>query len=97
MSHRPSRFAAGLAAVAFALAFALSAAPHWHERLHDVTATHQCAVTLVAAGTCDDVAGALPQCQPDFVPAGSALTPTGVQVVSHALDSALLEHAPPLS
>lgn len=93
--NRTARFAGWLAAIAFAFALTLSAAPQLHERLHDVTANHHCAVTLVASGNCDHSVAASVQAQPDFVPAGPTLSATDPQLLPHAADFALLEHAPP--
>lgn len=94
---RTSRITAAIAAAAFVLAFALAAAPQLHERLHNISdaVPHQCAVTLVSSGNCEHALAASPQCRPHFVPAGPALNARDVQTLPHALDSALLEHAPP--
>lgn len=104
-SHNPcamigrttSRITAALAGAAFVLALAVAAAPQLHERLHNIsdTVTHQCAVTLVSSGNCEHAFASSPQCQPDFVPAAPALTAADAQILPHAVDFALLEHAPP--
>jgi hypothetical protein len=81
---------------AFLFAAVLSAAPQLHERLHQLDdATHQCAVTLLTAGSCehtpcDTIALAPPPPRP-----ASAPLPCHFQLVSGRLEFSLLEHAPP--
>jgi hypothetical protein len=81
---------------AFLFALLLSAAPQWHERIHQPSgATHQCAVTLLTAGNCEhtpcDAIAIAPQ-PPKPAP---ALFHRPFQLVSPRLDFSLLEHAPP--
>ena len=81
---------------AFLFAAVLSAAPQLHERIHQPDgATHQCAVTLLTAGSCehtpcDTIALAPPLPRPASVPFHRHF-----QLVSARLEFSLLEHAPP--
>jgi hypothetical protein len=81
---------------AFLFALVLSAAPQLHECIHQPSgATHECAVTLLAAGNCEhtpcDAIAIAPQpSKPAF-----ALFYRHFQVASAPLDFSSLEHAPP--
>jgi hypothetical protein len=81
---------------AFLFALVLSAAPQLHERIHQPDGgTHQCAVTLLTAGSCehtpcDTVALAPPPPKP-----ASAPFHRHFQLVSARLEFSPLEHAPP--
>jgi hypothetical protein len=81
---------------AFLLTLVLSAAPQLHEYVHQATdAAHQCAVTLLTAGSCEhtpcDTTAIAPQ--PPQPP--SALFHSHFELVSARLEFSLLEHAPP--
>lgn len=87
--------AAGGFVAAFLFALVLSAAPQLHERIHGPSdTTHQCAVTLLAAGNyehtlCNAIAIAPPPS------ATTALVHCHSQLVTAHLEFSLLEHAPP--
>ncbi len=92
------RWIAGSLAAAFLLALGLAASPEWHARFHPDadSPTHECAVTLIAAGKVEQASSppllvALPcvlilETIPVF-----AL----VRLPAPFLSSAIFEHAPP--
>jgi hypothetical protein len=90
---------AGWVCAALLSALALSVSPQWHELLHPdaKAAQHECAVTLIGSGKCQQPAPAplivapAPALQFCFIP---ALHP--VWVVSPFLDARIFEHAPPV-
>jgi hypothetical protein len=79
------------------LMLGLSVAPNLHERLHPTAATlHECAVTLIASGSCHHGAAAPPMIAPATVVQFSkipALNPIWVE--SPFLGARIFEHAPP--
>jgi hypothetical protein len=84
-------------AAAIVLMLGLSAAPNLHERLHPTAASlHECAVTLIASGSCHHSAPAplmiAPATAIQFSKI-SALTPQWVE--SPFLGACVFEHAPP--
>lgn len=86
-----------LLAAAIVLMLGLSAAPNLHERLHPTSASlHECAVTLIASGSCHHTAAALlvtaPATAAQF-PKIPALNP--VWVAAPFLSARIFEHAPP--
>jgi hypothetical protein len=81
---------------AFLFALVLSAAPQLHERIHQPGgATHECAVTLLTAGTCQHTPCDAIAIAPQPPPAPSALVRHHSKLVSARLEFSLLEHAPP--
>src|SRR5437879_2073419 len=91
-------FVAGLLSAAFLWALALSASPQLHQRVHKDAnrVEHNCAVTMIASGSCNHAAHppliSVPAPAPQFseIP---ALTPCWVQ--SPFLGASIFEHAPP--
>jgi hypothetical protein len=86
-----------LLAAAIVLVLALAAAPNLHERLHPTTAAlHECAVTLIASGSCHHTAAApvviTPATAVQF-PAISPLNPIWIAAVF--LGAHIFAHAPP--
>jgi hypothetical protein len=83
-------------AAAIVLMLGLSVAPNLHERLHPTAASlHECAVTLIASGSCHHTAAAplviAPATAVPFkIP---ALNP--VWVAAPFLGARIFEHAPP--
>src|ERR1700694_3698350 len=81
---------------AFLFALVLSAAPQLHERIHQPTgATHECAVTLLTAGSCEHTPSDAIAIAPQPPKPASVFFPRHFQLVSAHLDFSLLEHAPP--
>jgi hypothetical protein len=92
------RWIAGSLAAAFLLALGLAASPEWHARFHPDadSPTHECAVTLIAAGKVEQASSppllvALPcvlilETIPVFAP---------VRLPAPFLSAAIFEHAPP--
>jgi hypothetical protein len=94
---RHSLVAAGfIGALLFALL--LSAAPQLHERIHKAStdASHQCAVTLLASGHCQQTPCDAISIVPPAPRLGDAFSHSSFQIVSPRLDFSLLEHAPPV-
>ena len=86
-----------LLAAAIVLMLGLSVAPNLHERLHPTAASlHECAVTLIASGSCHHTATALLVIAPATAVEFSktpALNPIWVE--SPFLGACIFEHAPP--
>ena len=86
-----------LVAAAIVLMLGLSAAPNLHERLHPTAAPlHECAVTLIASGSCHHAAAAPLMIAPATAVQFSkipALNPIWVE--SPFLGARIFEHAPP--
>jgi hypothetical protein len=81
---------------AFLLTLVLSAAPQFHERIHQPSgATHECAVTLLTAGSCEHTPCDAIAIAPQPPKPASALFHRHFQLVSPRLEFSLLEHAPP--
>jgi hypothetical protein len=84
-------------AAAIVLVLGLSVAPNLHERLHPTAATlHECAVTLIASGSCHHGAAAPRMSAPATAVQFSkipALNPIWVE--SPFLGACIFEHAPP--
>jgi len=95
---RSSWFGAVLVlAAAIMLTLGLSAAPNLHERLHPMAASlHECAVTLIASGSCHHSAAAPLMIAPATAVQFSkipALNP--ISVAAPFLVARIFEHAPP--
>jgi hypothetical protein len=92
------RWIAGSLAAAFLFALGLAASPEWHARFHPDAGspTHECAVTLIAAGKVEHADTppllAAPPCVLIFetIP---VFTP--VRLPAPFLSAAIFEHAPP--
>jgi p-aminobenzoyl-glutamate transporter AbgT len=86
-----------LLAAAIVLMLGLSVAPNLHERLHPASASlHECAVTLIASGSCHHTAAAPLVITPATAVQFSkipALNP--VWVAAPFLSARIFEHAPP--
>lgn len=81
---------------AFLFALVLSAAPQLHERIHHPGGTtHECAVTLLAAGNCEHTPCDASALAPRPPKPASALFHRHFQLASARLEFSLLEHAPP--
>jgi len=84
-------------AAAIVLMLGLSVAPNLHERLHPTSAPlHECAVTLIASGSCHHAAAAPLMIAPATAVQFSkipALNPIWVE--SPFLGARIFEHAPP--
>jgi hypothetical protein len=81
---------------AFLFALVLSAAPQLHERIHQPDgANHQCAVTLLTAGSCEHTPCDTIALAPPLPRPASAPSHRHFQLVSARLEFSLLEHAPP--
>lgn len=98
-SNRTVRIGGWLAAVAFALALTLEAAPQLHERVHPDagTANHECAVTLVASGSFHHAVAPplITERQPiEWFVAIPELN--SAFVLSAFLSASVFEHAPPV-
>jgi hypothetical protein len=82
---------------AFLFALVLSAAPQLHERIHQPSSsTHQCAVTLLTAGTCEHTPCDLRAIAPQPPKLVSALLYRDFQLITGRFEFSLLEHAPPV-
>jgi hypothetical protein len=85
-------------AAAFVLMLGLSVAPNLHERLHPAAASlHECAVTLIASGSCHHTPAASLMIAPATAVQFSkipALNPIWVE--SPFLGARIFEHAPPV-
>jgi len=86
-----------LLAVAIVFMLGLSVAPNLHERLHPTAASlHECAVTLIASGSCHYTAAAPLMIAPATALQFSkipALNP--IWLVAPFLSACIFEHAPP--
>jgi hypothetical protein len=87
-----------LLAAAIVLMLGLSVAPNLHERLHPTSAPlHECAVTLIASGSCHHAAAAPLLIAPATAVQFStipALNP--IWVAAPFLSASIFEHAPPV-
>jgi len=86
-----------LLAAAILLMLVLSVAPNLHERLHPTAASlHECAVTLIASGSCHHTAAAPLMIAPATA-AQFSRSPTlnRIWVASPFLGARIFEHAPP--
>jgi len=83
---------------AFLLALGLSVAPQLHERLHADAAgsSHECAVTLISAGKCEQgnvpIKVIVPQ---SLIIVAEIPTLHSTEVPTLFLSAAIFEHAPP--
>jgi hypothetical protein len=99
-TSRGRAFVAGFVSGAFLWAFALSAAPQLHQRVHTDAnrVDHSCAATMIASGSYDHAAhvpllsAPVPAAQFSKIP---ALTPQWVE--SPFLGASIFEHAPPVA
>jgi hypothetical protein len=86
-----------LLAAAIVLMLGLSVAPNLHERLHPTSAPlHECAVTLIASGSCHYAAAAplmIALATPVQFSTIPALNP--IWVAAPFLSARIFEHAPP--
>jgi hypothetical protein len=84
-------------AAAIVLMVGLSAAPNLHERLHPAAGSlHECAVTLIAFGSCHHGAAAPLQVAPTATLQFSKVAVLGLPwVESPFLAARVFEHAPP--
>lgn len=81
---------------AFLFTLVLAAAPQLHERIHQPTsATHECAVTLLASGNCAHTPSAAIAITPPLPQPAYRFSQPGFPLVSPRLEFSLLEHAPP--
>ena len=81
---------------AFLFTLVLAVAPQLHERIHAPNnASHQCAVTLLAAGNCEHTPCNTIAIAPQPPEETSALVCYRPRLVSARLEFSLLEHAPP--
>jgi hypothetical protein len=89
---------AGALAAALLLALASSAAPQLHEWIHSDSAapTHQCAVTLMSHGQCDNAVTPLPSLDGSLPRGDAELLRDRSAIVALGVESSILEHAPPL-
>jgi hypothetical protein len=86
--------AAMATALAVLIANILAITPHLHQRLHGGS-SHECAVTLIAAGTYDHPAPAASSVAPDCLAHGSVSSSQSWPILASALEFSLREHAPP--
>jgi hypothetical protein len=85
-----------LLAAAIVLMLGLSVAPNLHERLHPTSATlHDCAVTLIASGSCHHTAAAPLAIAPATVVPFKIPALNPVWVAAAFLSARIFEHAPP--
>jgi len=84
-------------AAAFVLMLGLSVAPNLHERLHPTAASlHECAVTLIASGSCHHtVAAPLVIAPATVVQFSQVLALDSIWVAVPFLGARIFEHAPP--
>lgn len=89
------QFFASLVLTAFLCALASASSPWLHERLHQMSAHHECAATILAAGNCDQTVA--PQQAPKIsdAPTAAAFVPLAWPCLIAAMPSSILEHAPP--
>ena len=86
-----------LLAAAIWLMLGLSVAPNLHERLHPTAASlHECAVTLIASGSCHHtVAAPLVIAPATAVQFSKVLALDSIWVAAPFLGARIFEHAPP--
>jgi hypothetical protein len=86
-----------LLVAAIVLMLGLSAAPNLHERLHPTAASlHECAVTLIASGSCHHTAAAPLMVAPaTAVQFSKILALNPIWVAAPFLGASIFEHAPP--
>jgi hypothetical protein len=93
------RTAIGLGLIsAFVFALALSASPQLHERVHADSnqSQHECAVTLIGHGNCDDAVPApIVDCGATPIASGQVLPFDLGFVAPLFLSARIFEHAPP--
>src|SRR5437870_13282967 len=84
-------------AIAIVLMLGLSVAPNLHERLHPTAASlHECAVTLIASGSCHHtVAAPLVIAPATAVQFSQVLALDSIWVAVPFLGARIFEHAPP--
>jgi hypothetical protein len=84
-------------AAAFVLMLGLSVAPNLHERLHPTAASpHECAVTLIASGSCHyTIAAPLVVAPATAVQFSQVLALDSTWVAAPFLGARIFEHAPP--
>src|SRR5436190_23546765 len=84
-------------AAAIVLMLGLSVAPNLHERLHPTAASlHECAVTLIASGSCHHTATASLVIAPaTAVQFSEAPARDSIWVAAPFLSARIFEHAPP--
>jgi hypothetical protein len=87
-----------LLVAAIVLMLGLSAAPNLHERLHPTAASlHECAVTLIASGSCHHTAAAPLMVVPaTAVQFSKILALNPIWVAAPFLGASIFEHAPPV-
>jgi p-aminobenzoyl-glutamate transporter AbgT len=86
-----------LLAAAIVLMLGLSVAPNLHERLHPTAASlHECAVTLIAFGSCHHTAAAQLMIAPATAVQFSKVPAlNSIWVAAPFLGACIFEHAPP--
>jgi hypothetical protein len=85
-----------LLAAAIVLMLGLSVAPNLHERLHPTSASlHECAVTLIASGSCHHTAAAPLVIAPVIAVPFKIPALNPVWVAAPFLSARIFEHAPP--
>jgi hypothetical protein len=86
-----------LLAAAIMLMLALTVAPNLHEQLHTAAAPlHECAVTLIASGSCHHIGPAPPIIAPVSAIQFSKISVLNPSwVVAPFLGASIFEHAPP--
>jgi len=87
-----------LLVAAIVLMLGLSVAPNLHERLHPTAASlHECAVTLIASGSCHHTATASLVIAPaTAVQFSEAPARDSIWVAAPFLSARIFEHAPPV-
>ena len=90
------RITASAVLLAFLVTLAASAAPSFHQRLHNVAddGSHVCAVTLLASGSYDHAFAPPAVSEPDETEQAAIVTPR-LSLRARDLEYSLLEHAPP--
>jgi hypothetical protein len=96
MNKRKAGFSLAAMAAAFAILIAniLAITPHLHQRLHGAS-SHECVVTLIAAGKYDHPAPAASSVALDCLMRGSMPFSQPCPIFARALEFSLREHAPP--
>src|SRR5436190_10331784 len=86
-----------LLAAGIVLMLGLSVAPNLHERLHPTPAPlHECAVTLIASGSCHHTAAAPLMIAPATpVQFSKILALNSIWIAAPFLGACIFEHAPP--
>src|SRR5204863_7772457 len=92
---KPRAFISSALVAALLAIITLASAPRLHERLHSTGANHECAVTLITAGSCAHTAP--PQIVPTLhhAPDSPAFLPKHFQFVVGAVPLYIPAHAPP--